>query len=269
MMRHLDVVALFVVALVAAALLASSRVQAQEQREDPKPQASSGEQATRPQPQEVASAPVYKPPLRGAPGGRIGGGTRAGQAVSLSVLAPDHTGLTAQAQPSLYWVISSRSPAPVEVTLVDPRASKPLLELQLKPVDAGVHAIRLAEHHVRLELGVAYRWYVALVPDAARRSRDVLAGGAIERVETPELVRSRLTSTSDAERPALLAQAGLWYDALAAVCQLIEQSPADATLRRHRAAMLEQVGLTGAFDESADREARRGAEAALPAPERR
>ena len=238
MMRPLDAVA-----LVAAALLASSPLQAQETREDARKPAGGGEQATRPQPQETASAPVYTPPLRGAPGGRIGGGTRGGQAVSLAVLAPDHTGLTVKAQPSLYWLISTRSPAPVELTIVDPRASKPLLAVQLESVDAGVHAIHLAEHNVHLEPGVAYRWYVAIVPDAARRSRDVLAGGAIERTEAPEPVRSMLASTPDAQKPALLAQAGLWYDALGALCELIERSPADADLRRHRAAMLEQVGL--------------------------
>ena len=40
----------------------------------------------------TASAPVYKPPLRGAPGGRVGGGTRGTgrEAFILSVLAPAH-----------------------------------------------------------------------------------------------------------------------------------------------------------------------------------
>src|SRR5437867_13335867 len=54
----------------------------------------------------AASAPVYKPPLRGAPGGRVGGGTRGTQERDifvLSVLAPDHTGLTTREQPSLFW----------------------------------------------------------------------------------------------------------------------------------------------------------------------
>ena len=38
-----------------------------------------------------ANMPVYNPPSRGAPAGRIGGGTRGGQNVFvLSVLAPDH-----------------------------------------------------------------------------------------------------------------------------------------------------------------------------------
>ena len=48
---------------------------------------------------------IYKPPKRGAPGGREGAGTRGFREAlpTLAILAPqDHTGLTAQEQPVLY-----------------------------------------------------------------------------------------------------------------------------------------------------------------------
>src|SRR5207253_604434 len=97
----------------------------------------------------TAAAPAYKPPLRGAPGGRVGGGTRGtGRETSfvLSVLAPDHTGLTASEQPSLYWFISRPTAFPVEISIVDPSATEPLLEAQLPPpIEPGVHRIRLAD----------------------------------------------------------------------------------------------------------------------------
>ena len=59
----------------------------------------------------VSAAPVYRPPLRGAPRGRVGGGSRGTgrESFVLSVLAPDHTGLTTSEQPSLYWFISGPS----------------------------------------------------------------------------------------------------------------------------------------------------------------
>ena len=46
----------------------------------------------------TVTVPVYKPPLRGAPGGRVGGGTRGTprDLFVLSALAPDHSGLTVQ-----------------------------------------------------------------------------------------------------------------------------------------------------------------------------
>jgi hypothetical protein len=249
-MREIRMLALaaagaLVIALPMATLAQERREMSQPARADKPPQA----------PVTMATAPVYKPPLRGAPGGRVGGGTRGGggstQATEravffLSVLAPDHTGLTISEQPSLYWFISSRAPSPVEVTLVDPRATKPVLAFRLtSPVEAGVHRIRLADHQVRLEPGVAYRWYVAVVPDADRRTKDFLTGGAIERIELPEGLRARLEEADRMEMPSLYAEAGLWYDAITVLSELIDNTPGHPTLSRQRAAMLNQVGLPG------------------------
>jgi hypothetical protein len=199
-------------------------------------------------PANALAAPVYKPPLRGAPGGRVGGGTRGtggGREVFvLSVLAPDHTGLTMQEQPSLYWFISSVASSPAELTVMDPRATQPVLEVRIpSPVQRGVHRIRLADHGVRLSPGVAYRWYVAVVPDPDRRSKDILAGGTIERVETPAELSAKLARASKTEVPFLYAEAGLFYDALTAISELIETAPEDPGLQKQRATLLAQVGL--------------------------
>ena len=231
------------------------RAGSQEKKETPQPPR--GEAKTPPPPPMPAptvATPVYRPPLRGAPGGRVGGGTRGtGREVFvLAVLAPDHTGLTATDQPSLYWFISSSTSTPVELTLTDPRATQPVLELRVPPpVQPGVHRLRLADHGVRLAPGVAYRWYVAVVPDSGRRSKDILAGGAIERVEPPAGLRATVAQADQAELPSLYAEAGLWYDAIAALSERIERAPQDAALRRQRAALLAQVGLPEIGEEEA------------------
>jgi hypothetical protein len=191
-------------------------------------------------------SPVYKPPQRGAPGGRIGGGTRGAghQPLVLSALAPDHTGLTTQEQPSLFWFLSSPTTLRLEFTLNDPQGTRPIVDVQLPaPAQAGVQRIRLADHGVRLAPGVVYTWFVAAVADPDRRSRDILAGGAIQRVELAPALRDRLEAAAAPERPALYGEAGLWYDCLAALADLIDARPGDAALRRQRAALLEQVGL--------------------------
>ena len=127
---------------------------------------------------DAADAPVYKPPTRGAPGGRVGGGTRGTQrdVFVLSVLAPDHSGFTTSEQPSLYWYISKPTSLPVELTVMDPQGVQPILETRLSSVNAGVQRVRLADYNVRLSSGAAYRWFVAVVPDTDRRSKDILAG---------------------------------------------------------------------------------------------
>jgi Domain of Unknown Function (DUF928) len=197
----------------------------------------------------AAAVPTYKPPLRGAPAGRIGGGTRGSgrEVFVLTVLAPDHNALTVSEQPSLYWFISSATSLPIEVTLMDLRTTKPVLETRLAaPVAPGVHRIRLVDHGVRLETGVPYRWFVAIVPDSGRRSKDILAGGAIERIAPPEALRAKLAGVPKEEAAALYAEAGVWYEALAAISDLIDSAPNDAGLRTQRAALLTQVGLPAA-----------------------
>lgn len=196
---------------------------------------------------KASTAPVYKPPLRGAPGGRVGGGTRGASGRDifvLSVLVPDHTGLTMREQPSLFWFISTETSLPIELTIVDPNATAPLLETRIaSPVKRGVHRVRLADYGVRLAPGVAYQWSVAVMPDAARRSRDILASGTIERVEPAGELRPKVTGARKEDLMSVYAEAGIWYDALEAVSDLIESAPRDATLRRYRAALLAQAGL--------------------------
>jgi Domain of Unknown Function (DUF928) len=206
------------------------------------------------QPTTVAApAPVYKPPLRGAPAGRVGGGTRSGSVRDifvLSALVPEDTGLTVSEQPLLYWFISTATALPVEVAISDPRATQPLLEVRLpSPVQPGLHRIKLADHGVRLAPGVAYRWSVTVISDVNRRSRDILAGGVIERVEAPAGLPEKLAQSRKEEHSFLYAQAGLWYDALASISEMIEVTPYDAQLRKQRSGLLMQVGLPELPDE--------------------
>jgi hypothetical protein len=193
-------------------------------------------------------AAVYKPPKRGAPGGRVGGGTRGIQrdVFVLSVLAPDHTGFTSSEQPSLYWFVSAATSLPVELTIMERQGIQPILETRIAgPVRAGVHRVRLSDHNIRLSTGVPYRWFVAVVPDADRRSKDILAGATIERAEVPEELKSSLAQAKKPELPSLYAEAGFWYDAVAAISELIEAEPQDKGLRKKRASLLAQVGLAG------------------------
>ena len=185
--------------------------------------------------------PVYKPPVRGAPGGRVGGGTRGtDQTFVLSVVAPNHTGLTTQEQPELFWYLSKAISTPMEFTVMDDQGVKPLIETSLGiPSQPGIQRVRLADYGVRLEPGKHYEWFVALVIDPDKRSKDVLAGGAIERVERSEAQ----ASMSVTDLASFYADHGIWYDAIAAVSNLIEATPNDSALRRQRAALLEQAGL--------------------------
>jgi hypothetical protein len=204
------------------------------------------EQATTTTPSADQAGIVYKPPRRGMPGGRVGGGTRSlvESGPVVRVLAPDHVGLTIQEAPSLYWYVSKPVSGTVQFTLIENESLHPILEARLNtPIEAGIQRIRLSEYGVQLATGIPYRWFVSLVVDSDKRSKDIMAGGLIERMSYVEALSINLgtPSISDALR---YAEAGLWYDAIAVLSERIEAAPSDPLYRKQRAALLEQVGLT-------------------------
>jgi hypothetical protein len=193
----------------------------------------------------AADMPEYIPPLRSAPGGRVGGSTRGiDTPPTLSALAPDHAGLTIREQPSLYWYLSKPTSYPVEFTIFDDRALQPLVKRRLSgPLQPGVQRVRLTDYSVRLSVDVLYRWSVALVVDPDNRSRDIIAGGAIERIAPPVELRAKMARAGKTRAPYIYAESGLWYDALAAISDLIDAAPNDRMRRQERASLLEQIGL--------------------------
>jgi hypothetical protein len=198
-----------------------------------------------------AKMPVYHPP--GVTGDvlpvRVGGGSRGGAAngVSVEVLVPDHVALTTQSQPSLYWYQSVPARTLCEVTLTEPKKAKPLLVLKSStPTKAGIHAIRLTDYKVKLTPGVVYKWSVAVVVDPHNRSQDIIANGVIKYVEPSADLATKLAAADDSNRAADYAEAGIWYDALDALTNLIDKNPGDQALQDQRAQLLKQVGLNGA-----------------------
>jgi Domain of Unknown Function (DUF928) len=198
---------------------------------------------------QLADIVTYTPPKRGAPGGREGAGTRGLQTLPiLAVLTPkDHTGLTVQEQPVLYWYLSQETQHPVDLILTDRQSVKPLLETRLHPpLQPGIQLVRLADYNIRLAPGVAYKWSVSLVTDPTQHSRDIVTAGTIERIDLPDKLRSQLVQADKRTSARLYAMAGLWYDTIATLSELIDAVPQDALLRQQRATLLDQEGLTEA-----------------------
>ncbi len=188
----------------------------------------------------------YKPPLRGAPAGRVGGGTRgdtARESFSLQVLAPDHVGSTIHNQPCFYWFISGATSYPVELTITERKGVKPLVQKLVKsPENSGIQSFCLADQGVQLRKNVQYKFFVALLTDT-ERSKDILAGGIVEMIDPPTELPAKLATADSSVVPLLYAEEGLWYDALEAISRLIDLSPKNVELHKQRALLLEQVGL--------------------------
>ena len=178
--------------------------------------------------------PEYNPPARGAPSGRVGGGTRGLRVLPLAALAPDHTGLTISPQPALYYFLPASSGVRVAVRLASEPNAQPLLDKDFAPpAKTGIQRLELKALGVMLAPGVEYRWTVS---DARTSST-----GMIRRVDPPaDLARKLNGMPSGRSRYTLLAREGVWYDALDEVSRAADSG---GVAGRHRAALLEQIGL--------------------------
>jgi hypothetical protein len=184
---------------------------------------------TAPAPDEI----VFVPPALGAPGNRVGAGTRGGVANTpgIALLAPPGGGMTASDQPTLYWWLEVPFAGELSVSLGAANAARQLISTR-EAVDlpAGQHAFALADYGLRLSAGTIYRWTVTLDPAGG--------GAKISGSSFVQLSESAIpsTTTADPAEANRQAAAGNWYDAFAAVAD----DPDTSVLRD---ALLHQVGI--------------------------
>jgi len=200
---------------------------------------------------DSSQMPLYKPPLRGAPTGRMSGGTRGagGKTPIFAFLAPRHTGLTFSEQPTIYWFSSEATKSPVDLTILMGKEMKPILKFRIaEETRAGFHPIHLADHDIRLQSGVVYQCFVSMVTDPKHPSKDIISGGAIERIAYPKNFQKKLKETDIKRVPHLYAAEGIWFDAMNALCGRIDAAPQDSLLHQQRISLLRQGDLTETAD---------------------
>jgi len=177
---------------------------------------------------------IYLPPDRSTPQGvrLVGAGTRNKDRLPRQIpLAPDHVGLTEQAQPRLHWHSTGQADVRVDFALMNVDSGQIVLDTTLMDsISQGDHELHLADHDVSLTPGVTYRWFIMLVPDPENRAADIISAAGMRRVE----------AAGAAEDWAALAQRSIWYDAIA---ELSAGAASDAKLGAARAELLAAVGL--------------------------
>jgi hypothetical protein len=189
---------------------------------------------------DAAAEPLYKPPLRGAPAGGIGGATRGEK--GLQLLVPNHPAQTISDQPNLYWYVSKPMIAPVKLTISKEDEEQLLVEKELHGVGkVGINVIRLTDYGIRLHRDVKYyEWCIITDTDEYC--------GTISIVAKPPKLKAKLKAAGIGKAHYVYAEEGLWYDALRAISEMIDASPDNKALRRDRAVLLEQAGLTNVAD---------------------
>ncbi len=190
--------------------------------------------------------PKFKPTNEGSPMTRLGGATRGniGTVARAEALVPEEIGHTLEAQPVLYWYLSETTDDRIDFALIGVDPINPMLEITLEgPFEPGIQRLRTADLGATLEPGVSYQWFIRVIPNPEQRLYDRVVGGGIERLEKSAELQARLDAAQPEDAHYVLAEAGIWYDALDGLSAQIESSPDDASLRAQRADLFEQVGL--------------------------
>lgn len=195
--------------------------------------------------QQSKSLPTYRPPPRGAPGGRVGGASRGtfrppAPPPTIELLAPrDHTGLTTNPTPALYYFVSGPVAWPTRFTISAPGQPAPVLEVPIPaPAAAGIYRLDPADYRVRLEPGILYTWSVSAILDPRIPARDIVASATLLLRRSDAAAADAASAASPLRRAVLNARDGLWYDAVAAA---VAAAPADG--RAALDALMRNVGL--------------------------
>jgi hypothetical protein len=157
-------------------------------------------------------------------------------------------GLTTQEFPTL-WFHIPELPNDVEmlelmlqdeqnVDVIDQPIAIPVSE------SSGVYGINLEVSGVPLELNKAYHWYLTIICDAERPSRNPSIDAWVERVSPTQAIQSQLSSTADErERVELYINDGIWHDALTQLAQLRCQTPESGELIEDWTTLLESINI--------------------------
>jgi hypothetical protein len=124
------------------------------------------------------------------------------------------------------------------LTISAPMQPAPVLEVTIpSPASAGIYALRLVDYRIHLQPEVTYTWSVSIVLDPQAWSRNIVASATI--IFDPTVDTGAALALPPLRRAALLANAGLWYDAVAAAA-------AAQNLDGHAAldALIHQAGLS-------------------------
>ena len=214
----------------------------------------------------AATMPAYRVPQGATP--RLRSGVRGVYSDAsyhlIMALAPEHVGQTASDAPFLYWYLFKIPEVggfefffgSVDVGSVPGQSNDtPVGEVSdtwipkdlPSPNQPGLQRILLSDYGVELETGVDYSWTVSFGSRA-------YANGWIKRVEPPASVAKRLAEGSLGEAPAIYAEAGLWYDALSSLLELVSDHPNNESLRTARLELLRQGGLEAVDEALAEHE---------------
>ena len=186
----------------------------------------------------------------GLPSHRRDGGTR-GNCIAggdnLIALIPDkEINVTASIAPKIFFYVPKTTEQKTIEFVVRDQQDQLIHEAFLQTTgQAGIMNVEIPQN-ISNDLETSdskYHWYLSMICDSQKRSRDLVLEGWIGYVELDNSVKQKLESSSPAEQADLYQQQGVWYDALSVVAEDSYQVM-NPNATEKWAQMLEEIGLS-------------------------
>lgn len=202
-----------------------------------------------------ALAQIYRPPNRGTPASTEGAGTRGSSCVALSeknklkpLIPTGNIGLTVSEHPTFFGYIPKSDAKAGEFVLRDQNNQLIYRTRFALPSQAGIVSISVPPTR-SLALGKMYQWSFVLVCDLSDRSNNEISPPAwIERIQPSQTLTERIKNATPETLPAVYADAGIWYDALASRVKLFPSQP-QAQWQQNWEQLLTTAGLQAFISE--------------------
>ncbi|MFE4108327.1 DUF928 domain-containing protein [Almyronema epifaneia] len=198
-----------------------------------------------------ASLSFNSPDLQ-APGNREAGASRSNDScliasnqspTELVALMPNtNIGLTTEALPTFYVYVPPNQANQLEFLLYEEATNRLVYQKSFaaQSTSGEVIAIDLSEADSQPSLAVDhnYYWYFSVVCSPERPDENLVVESNIRRIAPSADLTQQLANAQLQERPGIYAEAGVWYEALAALEAI---DPQQAVLQRR--SLLQSVGL--------------------------
>ncbi len=194
---------------------------------------------------EITPPPDSNKPAT-APTATRGGANCSSGENSLTAIAPNGGLVTTSADyPALLFYIPETTAKEAEFVIIDGEGNfiyNAKLTLPRKP---GIMRLNLPPETASpiTETGNPYQWELALICDESDRSGDDLVVGELQRVPVSLEIQNKLQQANSADRFSLYQEAGLEYEAIAALDELRRENPQDERLQSAWEQWLKERGL--------------------------
>ena len=186
----------------------------------------------------------------GLPSHRRDGGTRGNCIASgnnFTALIPDKSvNVTASIAPKLFFYVPETAEQKTIEFVVRDQKDRLVHEAFLQTTgQEGIMNVAIPQN-ISKSLGESdsnYHWYLSMICDHQKRSRDLVLEGWIKHVELDSSVKQKIANSNSVEQANLYQQKGIWYDALSVLAEDTNQVVNPSSTAKWTQ-MLESIGLS-------------------------